>query len=413
MKTVIIGAGQAGAWAARTLRQEDPHADIVLLGQEPHAPYERPPLSKSVMAGTDVAPPCLMSAAQAGEMNIDLRLGVTALAIDRTLRLVRLADEAGCPAGTVAYDQLVLATGGRARKPAIPGVGLPGVHTLRSIDDAMRLRQYLRPGRTLLVLGGGWIGLEVAATARRLGLDVVLIEGGSRLCARSVPATISSFLLDLHRREGVDVRLNGSVSAIERAAGQTLLRVHTDQGILHADAVVLGVGLEPNVELARSCGLLVADGVVVDAAGRTSDPRIYAVGDVANQPCLWPGGTGLERIRLESWANAQNHGVAVGRALAGREPTLQDLPWFWSDQYGVNLQVMGIHGDMGTEVLRGSVQDSKFCLFRLVEGRVQSAVAVNMPKELKLAKRWAKQGRSPTAEQLSDLGLRLETLTGF
>jgi len=285
---------------------------------------------------------------------------------------------------------------------------LPGVHTLRSLDDAVRLRGALRPGRRLLVVGGGWIGLEVAATARLLGLQVCLIEGGSRLCARSVPADISNFLLDLHRRHGVDVQLKGAVTAIEPAADDGALRVRTHRGVELADVVVFGIGLEPNTELAVACDLQVENGIVVDARGQTSDPAIYAVGDVANQPCGWPGAQA--RLRLESWANAQGQGIAVGAALAGKPPVPRDLPWFWSDQYDVNLQVLGLPSEAGLRVVRGSMRDAKFCVFQIVEGALHSVVAVNMAKELKLAKRWHKQGRCPSIAELQDPDTRLERL---
>lgn len=404
MKIVIVGAGQAGAWVARSLRQEGCGAPVVLLGDERHPPYERPPLSKEVMAGKDAHPPCLMSKEQARELDIDLRLNTAAVSIDRLRQAVTLQD-----GGEVGYDYLVLATGGRARRADFPGAGLAGVYTLRSLDDAAAIRQKLVPGRRLLILGGGWIGLEVAATARRLGVEVMLIESGPRLCARSVPPVISDFLLHLHRREGVDVHLMGSVSKVELAPGSGLA-VHTHQGVRHFDAMVLGIGLDPNIDLAVSCGLAVDNGVFVDERGQTSDPRIFAVGDVANQPCAWIGAPGGARIRLESWANAQGQGIALGRILAGRQDAQQDQPWFWSDQYDVNLQVLGMPSGAGTHVLRGSVEDARFCMFQLVDQRVQSVIAVNMPKELKLAKRWNKQGRCPSPAELQDLTLRLERL---
>lgn len=310
----------------------------------------------------------------------------------------------------VAYDRLVLATGGRARKPDIPGSSLDGVYTLRCLDDAARLRGVLQPGRRLLVVGGGWIGLEVAATARRLGLQVSLIESGSRLCARSVPASVSGYLLGLHRRQGVEVHLGGAVTAIERAHGDGPLRVHTHVGLHETDAVVFGIGLEPDTALARACGLQVDNGIVVDACGQTSDPAIYAVGDVANQPCAWLGAPPDTRLRMESWANAQNQGIALGAALAGKAMPQQDIPWFWSDQYDVNLQVLGVPSEAGVHVLRGSVDDGKFCLFQLMDDRLHAVVAVNMAKELKLAKRWLKQGRCPGHVELQNPAVRLDRL---
>lgn len=405
MKTVIVGAGQAGAWVARTLRQHAPEAEIVLLGQEAHPPYERPPLSKGVMSGAQSESPCLLSVQQARQLDIQLKLGATVVEIDRNRRHVLL--EQG---ESLTYDSLVLATGGRARKPTISGGNLDGVYTLRSLDDASRIRAALRPGLRLLVVGGGWIGLEVAATARLLELEVSLIESGSRLCARSVPIGVSDFLLGLHRRQGVDVQLEGAVTAIDRSENAGPLLAHTHQGIQEADVVVFGIGLEPNTELATACGLLVENGIVVDVHGRTSDPSIYAVGDVANQPCAWSGAPIEARIRLESWANAQNQGIAVGEVLAGKMLSQRDLPWFWSDQYDVNLQVLGIPSEAGAHLLRGSAERAKFCVFQVVDGSLHSVIAVNMAKELKLAKRWHKRGQCPSATELQDLATRLDRL---
>ncbi|WP_407792362.1 NAD(P)/FAD-dependent oxidoreductase [Pigmentiphaga litoralis] len=406
MNVVIIGAGQAGAWTARSLRTEVPDAHITLIGDEPHAPYERPPLSKGVLAGHQEAPPCLLSATQAQDLNIDLQLSSLVTRIDRSSRTVWHGAEARLP-----YSHLVLATGGRARPAVVSGADLPGVHTLRSMQDAVRLREAMRSAQRLLVVGGGWIGLEVAATARRMGLDVLLIEHGPRLCARSVPPAISDVLLQMHRREGVEVQFGTTLLSMAARSDGAGLVAETSTGQAESvDLVVLGMGLVPNVELALACGLDVNDGVVVDVTGRTSDPLIYAVGDVARRPCAWPGAIAGSTSRMESWANAQNEGIALGRTLAGRERTAPELPWFWSDQYDSHLQVLGVPQGSPETILRGSVADGKFCMFEMVDGRFQSMIAVNMPKEIKLAKRWNKQNRWPSASALADTTVALETL---
>lgn len=408
MRVVIVGAGQAGAWVARTVRENAAEAQITLIGEEVHEPYERPPLSKGVMSGAESSPPCVLSAMQAQELNIDMRLGITVTSIDRVEKRVRLStgEEA-------SYDKLVLATGGSARRPNIPGIDLPGVHTLRTLDDAVRLRTDMQTGKSLLVLGGGWIGLEVAATARQLGMSVTLIEGGSRLCARSVPPDVSDFLLARHLREGVNVHLNGALTAI-RNDTDGRLRAVTHYGEQSFDAIVVGIGLDPNTALAKGCGLEVSNGVLVDILGRSSDLNIYATGDVANQPCTWNGGDPGSRIRLESWANAQNQGIAVGRALTGYKANYsQDIPWFWSDQYDLNLQVLGIPTSGGKNVWRGSPESGKFCIFQLVDERIQSVIAVNMARELKIAKRWIKSGICPLASQLSHLEFKLDKFKGL
>lgn len=405
MTTIIIGAGQAGAWVARTLRQQSANAEIVLVGEEPHPPYERPPLSKDLLTGAAASPPCILSEEQARDLNIDLLLGVTVVSIDRDRQQVCLNDRR-----TLPYDRLVLATGGSPRLPDIGGVTLPGVHTLRCIEDALKLRERMLPGSRWLVIGGGWIGLEATAAARGAGVDTMLIEAGERLCARSVPESISSFLLQLHLDNGVDIALGGGVSLIEPNTAKAGLRVHTHKGIEEADTVVIGIGLSPNVTLAKDCGLEIDNGIVVDGTGRTSDPRIYAVGDVANQPCRWIQTPHPGRIRLESWANAQNHGLAVGRYLGGGEVSPSPVPWFWSDQYQHNIQILGIPTPGSVEVLRGSIERSRFCLFQIVDSRLQAVVSVNMPRELQIARRWMQQGLCPSIPQLENIEGRLDRL---
>ncbi|NYT44175.1 FAD-dependent oxidoreductase [Alcaligenaceae bacterium] len=402
MKTVIVGAGQAGAWVARTLRSLRPDVEITLVGSEAHAPYERPSLSKGLLSRVEDSPPCLLSRSQALASDIKTRYRIEVQTIDRKDKLLRLSD-----GGTLPYDKLVLATGGRARLPAIPGITLPGVHTLRTLDDAIALRDKIQAGKRMLVLGGGWIGLEVAATAKQAGMQVTVIEGGNRLCSRSVPPEVSEFLLDMHLCEGIDVQLNGSVSAISASTSGTV-QANTHLCTQEFDLIVVGIGLQPNTALAENCGLKVDNGILVDSYGRTLDPDIYAAGDVTNQPCTWQGAVPDSRIRLESWVNAQNQGIAVGRALAGMELEAQDIPWFWSDQYDVNLQVLGIPSTEAITVQRGSKQDRAFCLFQFTESRLSAVIAVNMARELKLAKRWMKAGICPSPTQLSDPEFRLD-----
>lgn len=401
MKIVILGAGQSGAWAARAAREVSHDSQIILIGKEDIAPYERPPLSKGVLTDLERTPPCVLSQAQAESLNIDMRLGVQARLIDRIQKQVLLSNGDVLP-----YDKLALCTGGVARKPKLPGFDLPGVYTIRTLDDALRLRAALLPGKRLLVVGGGWIGLEIAATARQLGLNVTVIEAGSRLSARSVPPEISQFLLLKHRSEGVNVVLNGNVRKICATAHG--LSVSTHVGAQIYDLIVFGIGLEPNVELASTCELEVNNGIVVNDVGQTSDPDIYAAGDVANQPCNWPGATPGQRIRLESWANAQNQGQSVGKAMAGEKPSFGDLPWFWSEQYDVNVQVVGLPVSDALTVCRGEITSNSFMLFQFSGLNLQAAIAVNNAKGLKLAKRWIRLRNWPSIQQLADTAFKLE-----
>lgn len=398
MRVVIVGAGQAGAWVAQRLRANDPDCTITLVGEEPWAPYERPPLSKASTTAGDSAPRYILSLEQAAKLDVRLLLGTTVIQIDRARKHVVTREH-----GELGYDKLVLATGGSARRLPVPGHDLPGVCYLRTWDDATQLRERLKRARSLLVVGGGWIGLEVAATARMLGCNVVVVESSERLCARTVPPWISGYLARQHELRGVTVKLSCQVSSIETHIEGRLV-VHTSDGALEADLVAVGVGLQPNIDLAAGCSLEVANGIRVDAFGVTSDPDIYACGDVANQPLVASG----ERIRFESYANATNHAMTVADHLSGRSIDGKDVPWFWSDQFDIQLQVLGLPSSDGEWVTRGDEGQAKFCLFQVQAGRLQSVISVNMAKELKIAKRWMKADFCPPAHVLRDLTVRLE-----
>jgi len=400
---VIIGAGQSGAWVAKTLRHYDPKVNILLIGQEQTMPYERPALSKGVLQGSEAAPPFLLRTTEVDEQNIEMMLGVSVISIDRFEKQVLLSTGL-----RVQYDRLVIATGGRARKPNIKNLELPCVYTLRTWDDALQLQKQLKNNAKILVIGGGWIGLEVAATASKMGCEITLIEAGSRLCARSIPCEISQFLLEKHISAGIDIQLNGVVHEIQRN-NNGKLEVLTHSGFEQFDAVIIGIGLEPNTNLASDCGLIVENGIVVDEKGKTSDPNIYATGDVTNQPLKWAGLQASRTIRFESWANAQNQGIIVGQALANVEVNEQEIPWFWSDQLDMNIQVLGLPiNNQGKKIIRGSMEDNKFCMYELFGNSINSVIAVNMAKELKLAKKWMKSGHFPNPEQLGDLNFRLD-----
>ncbi len=398
---VIVGAGQAGAWVAKSLRASGYGGRIVLLGDERWMPYERPSLSKSLLSGLAQEPIFALTEAEAQAAAIDVRLGTSVSRIARDEHAVICAD-----GERIAYDQLVLATGGHARVPSVPGIDLPGVHTLRTVDDCRSLAARLQPGRRALIVGGGWIGLEVAATLRKADLSVTVVEAGERLCARSVPPVVSDFLLQLHRQAGVAVHLGGSLESIEQAPDGSLTARISGQPV-EADVVVVGIGLVPNTGLASDCGLEVANGVVVDAQGRSSDADIFAVGDVANQLSSWTGG----RTRFECWFNAQNQAVSVGKALAGETVHHDDLPWFWSDQYDCNIQVLGVPVMGPAElVVRGSIEEHRFTMFQFVEGTLRAVVAVNSGRDIKVARRWMNEGRVLDPLSLTDASVRLDRL---
>jgi 3-phenylpropionate/trans-cinnamate dioxygenase ferredoxin reductase component len=391
---VIIGAGQAGGWAAHTLRAEGFKGRVVLIGDEKHPPHERPPLSKAVLAGEAGHESTRLHKSDAFEaLALDWRPGVAVTRIDRaSKRLDLLGGE------TLAYDKLILCAGGRARTLAMPGADAANVYTLRTIDDALALAPMLRSGRSVVVIGGGWIGLEVAATARKLGADVAVVEAQSRLCERTVPREISEHLLALHRTHGTRVLLGAGIESLSTTAEGRSVVALADGNELVCDAIVVGIGLVPNDELARSAGLECDGGVIVDSQCRTSDPDILAAGDVAVTPNPWAG----RRLRLESWQNAQEQGMAAARSALGMDVDYQPLPWFWSDQYGMNLQIYGVPTPSHRVVARGAVGSETFVLFYLDGNVVKAAIGPNAARDLRFARRLIEQRKEIDPDRLAD-----------
>lgn len=395
-RVVIIGAGQAGGWAAKTLRDEGFTGEITLIGDEPHPPHARPPLSKSVLAGAAEPPVThLFKPALFEGLRIDWRSSAIAVAIDRNRQEVRLRD-----GGVVAYDRLLICTGGRARTLDIAGAQEAGVRTLRSIEDALALRAALLPGRTLLVIGGGWVGLEVAATARKLGLDVHVIEALPRVCARVLPPALSGVLHELHERNGVAISCGATVTRLQRQPDGRVLAVGDGIEVI-GDAAIAGIGLVPNDALARECGLECNRGIVVDAACATSDPRIFAAGDVT----VMPGG-----IRLESWQNAQDQGIAAARAALGRDVRYEPLPKFWSEQHDTMIQILGMPGADDDVVFRGDVAANRFVAFAVDSGRLRGAVGFNAARDLRAVRTLIEQRASVDPATLADSSRDLATL---
>lgn len=399
---VIVGAGQAGGWAAQTLRKEGYTGRIVLIGDERHPPHERPPLSKAVLAGQAEPQSTWLQKSDAFDaLGLEWRPDTKVMRIDRPGKRLALAD-----GQTLAYDKLILCTGGRARTLTIPGADAPAVHTLRTVDDALALAPLLQPGRSVVVIGGGWIGLEVAATARQKGAEVTVVEAQRRLCERTVPAEISEHLLALHRRHGTQLRLGAGVAGIASAADGRSVVTLTDGSELACDAIVVGVGLVPNDELARAAGLHCDGGVIVDASCRTSDPDILAAGDVAVAENPWAG----RRLRLESWQNAQEQGIAAARSALGLEVDYRPLPWFWSDQYGMNLQIYGIPTPTQQVVVRGVPGADSFVLFYLEADVVKAAIGPNAARDLRFARRLIEQRKPVDVQRLADTAVPLSKL---
>lgn len=394
--TVIVGAGQAGAHAAMAMRAAGMDGRVVLLGTEPHPPYERPPLSKAMLTDDPVpAPGWFFPPARYAERDIALLTGVAAVGIDLAAARVELSDGQRLP-----FDRLLLTTGGRARTLAVPG-GERAL-TLRTLDDARRLRERLRPGTRLVCIGAGVIGLEVAAAAHARGCAVTVIEAAGAPLGRGFAPEMAAWVAALHRRAGIVLHFGASVATIEPDAVRC-----TDGLVVPADVVVAGIGMARNTELAVTAGLAVEDGIMVNEYGRSSAEGVFAAGDVA---AFWHPRLG-RRLRLESWRHAQDHGIAVGRAMAGQAAPYDEVPWFWTDQHGHNIQVAGLPAEATTSVLRGATTEGHFCVFHLdAKGRPVAATGVNAPRDVRAAMALIRAGAAVDPAQLADPAVKLQAL---
>ena len=398
---VIIGGGQSGGWTAKTLRGEGFEGRILLIADEPYIPHERPPLSKQVLLGEQ--PPestYLWPAESYDESNIELRLGVQATRISPAEHTIEI--DGG---ETIPYDRLMIATGARVRRLPVTGAELAGVHYLRGIRDTEAIRADLAANARVLVVGGGWIGLEVASAARRLGGQVTVVEALSQLCGRALTPDLADWVLALHRGHGVDVRLETSVEHFE-GDGRIARAVLSDGSSIEADLAVIGIGVVPNVEIAAEAGLAVDNGIVVDELGHTSDPDIFAAGDVTNHPNALLG----RRIRLESWENAQNQAIATAKAMIGTGTAYAEIPWFWSDQYDVNIQLIGLPEGWSETVTRGDRDAGQFIVFYLKDGQIDGAAAINSPRDIRFARRLMAAGKVVDPTQLADPDVKLQAL---
>lgn len=402
---VIIGGGQAGAEAATLLRQYRFEGRIVLIGEEDDAPYMRPPLSKAFLAREASKDSLIYKAAAAYEKaQVEMRLGVRVEEIDRRSKMVALKG-----GETLNYDKLIIATGGRARPLPVPGAHLRNIFCLRTIADVEALQPHMEAPRRLVIVGGGYIGLEAAAVAVKRGLAVTVLESAPRVLARVTAPALSNFYERIHRKAGVDIRTGVTVSGFKDAGeGRAVGVVECAEGhSFTANFVLIGIGLIPNTELAAEAGLEVDDGIVVDAASRTSDPDIYAIGDCAMHACH---GFLQRRIRLESVPNALEQARAAAASIAGRAIPAAAAPWFWSDQYDLKLQMVGLSEGYDELALRGSMESSSFIAFYLKEGVVIAADSVNRPGEFMAAKRIVGERMEIAPARLADESVPLKSL---
>jgi 3-phenylpropionate/trans-cinnamate dioxygenase ferredoxin reductase subunit len=398
---VIIGASQAGGWIAKTLRAEGFEGRVVLIGEEKYLPYERPPLSKGALLGeaeldsTYFWPPETYE-----ELNIKTMLGVRATTIDRTAKQVTLDN-----GDVLAYDRLAITTGTRPRLLPIAGADLAGVHYLRTMDDTLAIKADIKAGATAVIVGGGWIGLEVAATLSKLGCKSIVVEFADRLCGRAVTPEISAWMLDFHKGHGIDVRLN---TGVERFEGDRSLQraVLSDGDTIECSLAVVGIGVLANSEIAAEAGLDVENGITVDDLCRTSDPDIFSAGDVTNHPNDLLG----KRIRLESWENAQNQGIAAGKAMLDKGESYNEIPWFWSDQHDSNIQMIGLPENWDEIATRGNAGDNEFMTVYLKDHKIIGAISVNNPRDLRFAKRLMQSGKAVSASDLADTSIKMQAL---
>ena len=397
---VVVGGGQAAAQLIVSLRLGGFDGRITLVSEEETSPYQRPPLSKQYLSGKlERTRLLLRQPAYYESKGVQLLLGRRVLSIDRQARRAELDNGA-----ELQYDRLVLATGSTLRRLTIPGSDLPGIHYLRSLSDADRLRSELIPNQRIVIVGGGYIGLEVAATAKQAGAKVTVLEAEDRLMSRVVSASVADWLAALHRESGVRICLGAQVSGF---AGQGRVQgVETTSGSHAADAVVVGIGVLPSADLARASGLSEDNGICTDEYCRTEDEAILAAGDCARAVNTSLG----TAVRLESVQNAVDHGRVAASVILGTPKPYASTPWFWSDQYRVKLQIAGLAAPTDETVLRGDPRSGSFAAFRLREGRLTAVEALSSPRDFMLGKKLIASGVRPDPDLLEDPSVPLKAL---
>jgi 3-phenylpropionate/trans-cinnamate dioxygenase ferredoxin reductase subunit len=399
---VIVGAGQAGVQAVASLRAEGFSGSLALIGDEPFPPYQRPPLSKAYLAGDLVRERLFLKPESFfPENNCDLRLGVKVARIEPETHHIHLAT-----GDSVSYGKLLLATGARVRRISVPGTELSGIHYLRGIEDVDLLRPLFSSGKHLVVVGGGYIGLEVAAVAVKHGLKVTILEAAARVMERAVSAPLSKFYQEEHAANGVDIRLGLTVEGFEGKG--RVEKAITTQDSFDADIVLVGIGVVPHSELAEQAGLVTDNGIVVDKYTKTSDPNIFAAGDCTNHPTFLFGRDN-GRVRLESVQNAIDQAKHAALAMMDRPQPYHAVPWFWSDQYDLKLQIAGLARQGDELVVRGDPVDRNFAVFHLAESKLTAVEAVNAAPEYVVGRKLIVEGKKIAADQLLDTTIAMKS----
>ena len=402
-RIVIIGAGQAAAQAAQSLRAGGYQGHLVMLGNEGLAPYQRPPLSKAYLSGAMGLDRVTLKPQEAWDQDeVETYFDQPATELDRVAQVVKTRD-----GQAFGYDVAILATGSSVRRLTCPGAELAGVHYLRSIGDADGLRQDFLPGKKLVVIGGGYIGLEVAAVARKAGLEVTILEAAARVLARVAPPIISTFFEDLHRQAGVTILTEVSVTAL-KGDHQIEGVVLADGRTIEADLVLVGIGIVPNAQLAQAAGLIATDGIETDLDARTADPRIYAIGDCANRPLVHYD---HRRSRLESVHNALEQAKLAAACILGLPRPVEEVPWFWSDQYDIKLQIVGLSMGASQSVVRGDPASKQFAVFHLDSAdRLLAVDAINMPPAFMVGKQVIARHGHLAPARLADMSVSMKEI---
>lgn len=390
---VIVGASHAAAEIVSSLKKRGFEGSITLIGDELLLPYQRPPLSKKYFKGElDIDQMYIKGPATYEAAGVIQKLGRTVVSIDRDSKNVKL--DGG---ELIAYDKLILATGTRARKLPVVGADLPQIKYLRTKDDVDNIKQAIKPDSKLLIVGAGYIGLEVAASAVKQGVEVVVLEAMDRVLQRVTSPTISEFFQRVHAEEGVDIRLNTSLKGFQ-AKGASATALIEDGEAIDFDCAIIGIGVIPNSEIADAAGLSCDNGIVVDEFTKTDDPNIYAVGDCSNHPSFVYD----RRLRLESVPNAMGQAKTAAASICGEDKAYDEVPWFWSDQYDVKLQTVGLCQGHDQIVIRGESSERKMAVFYLKDGQLIAVDAINSPAEFMVSKKLVAMRAMPDTDQLSD-----------
>lgn len=399
---VIVGAGHAAGQAAASLRQEGYEGEVVIIGDEPYIPYQRPPLSKQYLSGEQgIERVYLRPEKFYASKNITLKTGVRVEQIDTVAQTVTTdSDE------TIPYEKLLIATGSRPRRLNLPGSDLPGIHYLRTISDVDAIRAEMAPGKKMVIVGGGYIGLEVASVGIKQELEVYVLEMEERILQRVTTPEMSTFYHQLHSNRGVHVCTSTAVSGFsgDGRVLAVLCSKENDEQAFPADLVVVGIGIIPNVELAQDAGIDCDNGIVVDERCRTSAANVFAAGDCTNHP----NPLLKRRLRLESVPNAMEQARVAASSMSGGDKSYASIPWFWSDQYELKLQMVGFSADGDTQVVRGDKAGNHFAVFYLKNGTLVAADAVNSPREFMVCKQLV--GKPVDADKLADPETDLKTL---